>query len=141
MLGVLIEILRRDPIAGQSRLAGERDIALENLIGVAADFDPGAVAVEGLLPMRHTGTIIAAAIAGVTAAAAAVHHVSTATAIVAAARAFVGTCSHGACRHEVKQMTVPSPWVPAEQLGTGIMAGSDRSSLAEIHLGYRQNGP
>jgi hypothetical protein len=36
------------------RLAGQRQIALEHLIGVAADFYAGAVAVEGLRPLWRT---------------------------------------------------------------------------------------
>src|SRR5580700_2900370 len=53
MLGVLIEILRGNAVARRLRLAGQRLIALEHLIGVAADFDAGAVAVEGLRPLRR----------------------------------------------------------------------------------------
>ena len=48
MLGVLIEVLRGDAVAAERRLARQRDIALEHLIGIAADFHARPVAVEGL---------------------------------------------------------------------------------------------
>ena len=48
VLGMLIEILGGDPVACGARIAGKRQIFLENLIGVAADADIGAAAVEGL---------------------------------------------------------------------------------------------
>src|SRR5262245_20930735 len=52
MLGVLIEILRRNAVARRLRLARQSQIALVHLIGVTPDFDVGAVAVEGLRPVR-----------------------------------------------------------------------------------------
>jgi hypothetical protein len=53
MFRVLKKIFRSDAIAGRLRLARQRQIALEHLIGVAANFDVGTVAVEGLRPVRR----------------------------------------------------------------------------------------
>ena len=53
MLGVLIEVFRRDPIAGGLRLPRQRDITLENLISIAPDFYAWPVAVESLGTMRR----------------------------------------------------------------------------------------
>jgi len=74
VLGMLVEILGGDPIAGRRSLTRERDIALENLIGVAPDFDAGPVAIEGLHPMRRTRTpvvvvVLAAHVVGIVVAA------------------------------------------------------------------------
>jgi len=55
---VLIEILRRNPVAARLRFASQRQVALENLISVAADFNVRAVAVESLHPMRQTRSIV-----------------------------------------------------------------------------------
>ena len=55
---VLIEILRRNPVAARLRFASQRDIALKDLIGVAANFDAGAVTVESLHPVRQTRPIV-----------------------------------------------------------------------------------
>jgi len=52
VLGVLMKILRGHGVAADRRLAGEGDVALEYLIGAAADFEVGAVAVEGLISLR-----------------------------------------------------------------------------------------
>ena len=60
VLGMLVEVLGSDAIARGRGLARQRDIALENLIGVAPDFDAGAIAIEGLHPVRRTRTPIAA---------------------------------------------------------------------------------
>jgi hypothetical protein len=54
MLRVLKEIFGGDAVTRRLRLASERLIALEHLIGVAADFDARTVAVEGLRPLRRT---------------------------------------------------------------------------------------
>ena len=83
MLSMLIEIFGGDAIAGRRRFAGERDIALEHLIGVAADLDARTVAVEGLHPVRHARSV------GVVAAAPA-----SAATIVAAAMTLVLAGSH-----------------------------------------------
>ena len=48
VLGVLIEIFRRDAIAARLGFAGQGNIALEDLIGVAANFYVRTVAVESL---------------------------------------------------------------------------------------------
>ena len=53
VLSVLIEILRRDPVACGARITGHRQIFLQDLIGVAADADIGASAVECLRALRH----------------------------------------------------------------------------------------
>src|SRR5262249_27760857 len=59
VLGVLIKVFRRDPVARRGSFARQSDIALKHLIGVAADFDAGAVAIESLHPVRWTRTPIA----------------------------------------------------------------------------------
>ena len=51
MLGVLIEIFRRDAIAAPLRFPREGDVSLEYLVGAAADPEVGAVAVEGLISL------------------------------------------------------------------------------------------
>ena len=53
VLSVLIEILGGDPVACGARIAGHRQIFLQDLIGVAADADIGASAVECLRALRH----------------------------------------------------------------------------------------
>jgi hypothetical protein len=52
VLGVLIEILSSNAIVAGRRFAGEGEIALKYLIGVAADLDGRAVAVECLIVLR-----------------------------------------------------------------------------------------
>ena len=54
VLRVLKEILGGDAVARRLRLTGQRQITLEYLVGVAANFDVRTVAVEGLRPMRWT---------------------------------------------------------------------------------------
>ena len=53
MLGVLVQVFRRDAVAARLRLARHRDIALEHLICVAAYLDARAVALEGLGAVRR----------------------------------------------------------------------------------------
>jgi len=55
---VLIEILRRNAVAARLCFASQRQIPLEHLISVAADFNVRAVAVESLHPMRQTRSIV-----------------------------------------------------------------------------------
>jgi hypothetical protein len=77
---VLIQIFGRNPIAARRCFAGQRDIALEDLVGVAADFYVGTVTVEGLDPMRQPRTIVVRVVPA-----------------IAAARAFVWSWSHDTC--------------------------------------------
>ena len=58
MLGVLIEVFRRDPIAAGLRLPRQRDITLEHLISVAANLHARPVAVERLHALWETGPIV-----------------------------------------------------------------------------------
>jgi hypothetical protein len=58
MLGVLIEVFRRDPVAAGLRLPRQRDITFEYLIGVAANFHARPVAVEGLDAMRQARSVV-----------------------------------------------------------------------------------
>jgi hypothetical protein len=51
VLGVLIEIFRSDAVAAGSGFTREGNIALEDLMGAAADLDVGAVAVDGLISL------------------------------------------------------------------------------------------
>lgn len=74
VLGMLKEILGGDTIAGGLRLARQRQITLKNLIGIAANFDVGTVAVEGLRPVlraRPTTTTVRIVVIGIAAAVAA----------------------------------------------------------------------
>jgi hypothetical protein len=75
MLGVLIEVLGGDAVARRGGLARHGDIALEHLIGVAANLDAGAAAVEIL---RTIGRARSAVVLVITAATAAHHVVVTA---------------------------------------------------------------
>lgn len=54
MLGVLMEIFRRYGVAADRRFPGEGDVTLEYLISTAADFEVGAIAVEGLISLRSS---------------------------------------------------------------------------------------
>jgi hypothetical protein len=58
MLGVLIEVFRRDPVAAGLRLPRQRDITLEYLIGVAANFHARAIAVESLDAIRQARPVV-----------------------------------------------------------------------------------
>ena len=58
MLGMLIQIFRRDAVAAGLRLTRQRDIALEYLIGATANFNAWAVAVEGLLAVRLSRSVM-----------------------------------------------------------------------------------
>lgn len=58
MLGMLIQILRRDTVAAGLRLTSQRDIALEHLIGATANFNAWAVAVEDLLAVRLSRSVM-----------------------------------------------------------------------------------
>jgi hypothetical protein len=53
MLGMLVEILCRDPIATRRRLPRKGNVAFEDLMRRASDFDVRAVAVETLTSLRH----------------------------------------------------------------------------------------
>jgi hypothetical protein len=48
MLGVLVVVLGGYAIAGRGGVAGHGEVLLQHLVGVAADADIRAVAVEGL---------------------------------------------------------------------------------------------
>jgi hypothetical protein len=52
MLSMLMEIFRGYGVAADCRFPGEGDVALKYLISAAADFEVGAVAVEGLISLR-----------------------------------------------------------------------------------------
>jgi len=54
VLGVLIEIFCRDAVATRRGFPRKRDISFEYLVGAAADFDVGTVAVEGLIPLGQS---------------------------------------------------------------------------------------
>ena len=54
VLGVLIEIFRTDGVAADPGFPRESDVSLEYLVGAAADFDVGTVAVEGLVPLGRS---------------------------------------------------------------------------------------
>jgi hypothetical protein len=52
VLCVLVEILGGNSVAARRRFACQGDVALEYLVGAAADLDVGAVAVERLIVLR-----------------------------------------------------------------------------------------
>ena len=52
VLGMLIEILSGNAIVARRRFAGESEVALEYLVGIASDLDGRAVAVECLIVLR-----------------------------------------------------------------------------------------
>ena len=52
VLGVLIEVLGGNSVAARRRFACQSDVALEYLVGAAADPYVGAVAVECLIVLR-----------------------------------------------------------------------------------------
>jgi len=54
VLGVLMEIFRGHRVTTDRRFPGKSNVALEYLIGAAADFEAGAVAVEGLISLRSS---------------------------------------------------------------------------------------
>jgi hypothetical protein len=54
VLGVLIEIFRSDAVVADSGFPCEGDVALEYLMGTAADLDVGAVAVEEVISLGRT---------------------------------------------------------------------------------------
>jgi hypothetical protein len=54
VLGVLEEIFRSNPVAADCRFPGEGNVTLKYLIGAAADFEVGAIAVEGLISLRRS---------------------------------------------------------------------------------------
>jgi len=56
VLGVLVEILGGDAVAAGRRFPRQRNIALEDLIGIAADLYVRSVAVEALDPAGHPRT-------------------------------------------------------------------------------------
>ena len=58
VFGVLIKVFRRDAVAARLRFSGHRNIPLEHLIGVAANFDVRAVAVESLYPVRQARPVV-----------------------------------------------------------------------------------
>src|SRR5580765_8516609 len=53
MLRMLIKIFCGNTVAAGRRLASQRDVALEDLIGIAANFDARPIAVERLYPVRR----------------------------------------------------------------------------------------
>jgi hypothetical protein len=53
VLGMLVQIFRGDGIAANRGLPRERDVALEDLVGAAADLHARAIAVEGLVTLRR----------------------------------------------------------------------------------------
>ena len=80
VLRVLIKIFGRDPVSARRSLTCERDIALEDLVRVAADLYARTVAVKRLNPMRHSRTVVV--LVGP---------------VVATARALVWSWSHDTC--------------------------------------------
>ena len=54
VLRMLVEILGGDSIAARRRFACQGEVALEYLVGAAADFDVGPVAVERLTVLRDS---------------------------------------------------------------------------------------
>jgi hypothetical protein len=61
MLGVLEEVLRRNPIPGGLSIAGEPQILLPDLVGIAANADVRPSTIERLLLHRHVRLALTAA--------------------------------------------------------------------------------
>ena len=80
VLRVLIQVFGSNPVTTGRRLARERDIAFEYLVGVAADLYVGAVAVKSLDPLRQPRAVMVRVVP-----------------VVSAARAFVWSWSHDTC--------------------------------------------
>src|SRR6202167_4045539 len=78
VLGVLVEILGGDAVARRRGLARHGDVALEHLIGVAADLHARPARIEILHAVRRTRTVVV-----VVRVAAAAHHVVVAAATAA----------------------------------------------------------
>jgi hypothetical protein len=53
MLGMLVKVLRRDSIAARRRLPREGNVAFEDLMRSASDFDVRTVTIETLTSLRH----------------------------------------------------------------------------------------
>jgi hypothetical protein len=80
VLGVLIQILGRDPVAARGRLACQGHVSFEYLIGVAANFDVWSIAVESLNAVRDPRAVVMRIIP-----------------IITAARSLVWAWSHDTC--------------------------------------------
>jgi hypothetical protein len=77
VLGVLIEILRCDAVTTRCRFPRKRDVSLEDLMGVTADFDVRAIAAKGF-PALWSSVLA----------------LEWPVPLVAAPRALVRSCSH-----------------------------------------------
>jgi hypothetical protein len=53
MFGVLVKILRCDPIAARRRLARKGNVTLKDLMRATSDFDVRTVTIEGLTSVRY----------------------------------------------------------------------------------------
>src|SRR4029077_17562587 len=93
----LVQILRRDPVAARLSLAGERNVALEHLIGVAANLDARTVALEGLRAVRGARPTVVVVL----------RH----AAAVTAARSILLSWPHDTCLIAMNNGTVGPPWV------------------------------
>ena len=58
VLRVLVQVFGGNPVASGGCLARECDVTLENLIGIATDFDIRTVTVESLNPVRQPRAIM-----------------------------------------------------------------------------------
>ena len=58
VLGMLIEVFRRNPVVTDRGFAGQGNVALEYLVSVAANFDIGAVAVEASTSLRRSRLLL-----------------------------------------------------------------------------------
>jgi len=58
LLGVLVEVFRGDAVAARLSLTRQRDVALEDLVGVAADFNVRTIAIERLNAVRQSRPIV-----------------------------------------------------------------------------------
>ena len=53
MLGMLVKVLRGDPIATRRRLPREGNVTFEDLMRGASDFDVRTITIEGLRSVRY----------------------------------------------------------------------------------------
>src|ERR1700691_325770 len=104
VLGVLVEILGGDAIAPRRGLARHGDVALEHLIGVAADLHARPARIEILHAIRRTRAVVVVRVA------AAAHHVVVAAATAAVLLAWSHVSLEIATHFELEAVC----WFPPE---------------------------
>ena len=65
MLGMLVQVLCGDPIATRRRLPREGNVAFEDLMSGASDFDVWTITIEGLTSVRYLLLITVGIVTGI----------------------------------------------------------------------------